>query len=697
MALSDPAGPGNVRLGAVCRQRHRPRRSWRNGEETMMTNQDVGSGRFPRLFEPFEVGSLRLKNRLVFGPHGSRFMDWHSHTATERQAHYLAERASGGVGLIIQGSVMVHPTGLATAGMNHAWDESCLPGYRVLTEAVHAGGAKIFAQVSHLGRQGHNVANQRELWAPSAIPMPHGSTVPHAMTGRELGEMVDAYTRATALLLEAGFDGIEVYMAHGYLLGSFLSRFSNLRTDAYGGSLENRVRFPTEVATAVRTELGPDTPMGIRISAEEFAGPDGLSVEESSRIVRMLLDRVQIDYIHVSQGNAVSYATLIPNMSYPRTPFVHNAKSIKQVTGRVPVMTVARIVTPEAAEKIVEDGIADLVCLVRPLIADPYWPQKATSGVREDIRECISCNVGCRDAWGRALPIGCLVNPMVGFEEKWPGEDVGRADTPRRVLVVGGGPGGLKAAEISRRRGHEVSLVEERGELGGKVLLAASAMPYRAEFANSVRDLVHQVKKLGVDIETGRRVTAADVAQMGADVVIVATGAVPGLPPIPGSGLPFVLSAEEAIARGVGGHRVVVIDSGEADWMCMTTAERLAADGHDVVLVTPVAQPGAGVDTFSRSDLVKRMAAAGVEFMPNSSVAEILERRLRLENHLSRRESWIEDVDAVVTAWHGVADDGLFHELARSNSYEVHAVGDCLAPRSAIAAIWDGFRVGAAV
>ena len=663
----------------------------------MMTNQDAEPGRFPRLFEPIEVGSLRLKNRLVFGPHGSRFMEWHSHTATKRQAHYLAERARGGVGLIIQGSVMVHPTGLATAGMNHAWDDSCVPGYRLLTDAVHSEGSKIFAQVSHLGRQGDAVANQRELWAPSATPLPHGSTVPHAMTGNELGEMVDSYRRAAELLLEAGFDGIEVYMAHGYLLGSFLSRLSNQRTDEYGGALENRVRFPLEVAVAVRSEIGPDTPMGIRISAEEFAGSEGLTVEESSRIVRVLLDGVQIDYVHVSQGNAISYGKVIPNMSYPRMPFVHNAKEIKRVTGRVPVMAVARIVTPEAAEKLVEDGTADLVCLVRPLIADPYWPRKASTGIREDIRECISCNVGCRDAWGRALPIGCLVNPMVGFEERWAAEDVGLAENPRRVLVVGGGPAGLKAAEMARRRGHEVLLVEEKSELGGKVLLAANTMPYRAEFANSVRHLVRQVEQLGVEIEIRKRVTAADADQMGAEVVIVATGALSGSPPIPGAELPFVSSAEEAIIYGVEGRRLVLIDSGEADWRCMTTAERLASDGHEVLLVTPVAQPGAGVDAFSRGDLIARMASAGVDFVPNSSVTEILEGRVRLVNHLSGRESWVDDIDAVVTAWYGVADDGLFHELSRSERHEVHAVGDCLAPRSAISAIWDGLRVGVAV
>lgn len=652
---------------------------------------------FPGLFDPIEVGSLRLKNRLVFGPHGSRFMDWHSHTSTERQAKYLAERARGGVGLIIQGSVMVHPTGLATAGMNHAWDESCIPGYRMLTEAVHAEGARILAQVSHLGRQGDSVANQRELWAPSAVPLPHGSAVPHAMTTADMQEMTEAYRRSARLLLEAGFDGIEVYMAHGYLLGSFLSALSNQRVDEYGGSVAARTRFPFEVATAVRSEVGSDIPMGIRISADEYAGPGGLTVEESSRIVETLLDGVQIDYVHVSQGNAISYEKLIPNMSYPRMPFVHNAGEIKRVTGRVPVMTVARIVTPEAAQKILDDGIADLICLVRPLIADPYWPRKAASGRRSEIRECISCNVGCRDAWGRALPIGCLVNPMVGFEGEWPGEDVGRADVARRVLVVGGGPGGLKAAEIARKRGHDVLLVEAEDRLGGKVLLAASAMPYRAEFANSIRDLVQETDRLGVDIELGRRISADDVHAMGADVVIVATGALSATPDIPGSDMPFVFSAEDAIRHGVDGRRVVMIDSGEADWRCMTTAERLASDGHDVVLVTPVAQPGAGVDTFSRGDLVARLADDGVDFAPHSSVTEIIDGKVRLMNHLSRRESWIDDVDAVVGAWHGIANDGLFHELSVEGSHEVHAVGDCLAPRSAIAAIWDGFRVGVAV
>ena len=654
----------------------------------------MGQQPFPRLFEPISLGSLRLKNRVVFGPHGTRFMDWHSQTSTDRQAHYLAERARGGVGLIIQGSVMVHETALATVGMSHALDESSLDGYRVATDAVHAEGCPILAQLSHLGRQGYSSASRRELWAPSAVPVPGGSTIPHAMTQRELREIVDSYKRATNLLLEAGFDGFEVYMAHGYLLGSFLSRLTNERTDEFGGSLENRVRFPLEVAAAVRAEVGSGTPMGIRISADEFLPPKGLMPEESSRIVEMLLGQVQIDFVHVSQGHGMAKGQFIPNMSYPRTPFVHNAQAMKKVAGNTPVMAVARIVTPEAAEKILEDGAADLICLVRPLIADPYWTSKAKLGERDQIRECISCNVGCRDSWGRALPISCLVNPMVGFEKHWVREDVGTTEKPRRVLVVGGGPAGLKAAETLRLRGHEVILAEEKTELGGQVLLAASTMPYRAEFANAVRYLQSQIERLGVEIRLGKRLSVDDVDEVNPDVVIVATGSIPGSPPVPGSDLPFVTSAEAAIASGVQGPRVVVVDSGEADWKCMTTAERMAWDGHQVVLVTPVAEPGAGVDGFSRPDLIRRLADSGVEFMPNSMIDRIEDRRVWVTNRLSRTAISLENIDAVVTSWYGIANDDLFQELDRTRQYEVRAVGDCLASRGAIDAIMDGFRIG---
>lgn len=645
---------------------------------------------FPNLFSTIEVGPVELNNRMVFAGHGSRFVDWHRHHLVDRQARYLAERAKGGVGLIIQGSSMVHPTGMAAAGVNEVWSDESIPGYAHVAEAVHAEGAKIFGQLSHLGRQGHTFASHRELWAPSAMPDPASRVVPHAMDHRDIAEIIEAHRSGARRLREAGYDGLEVYLAHGYLLCEYLSRFSNQRTDSYGGSLENRCRLPLEVLHAVREAVGDDMAVGIRVSADEFV-PDGLAPAECNDLVEHITDRVKVDYISVSQSNYASIDRMIPDMSYPRAPFAHYAKEVRQVAGSIPVFAVARLVTPEQCEELIAGGAADLVCLVRPLIADPELPNKSRDGRREEVRECISCNVGCRGGPHRGSPIACLVNPVVGFEEKWGIGKVVPVDDPKRVLVIGGGPGGLKAAETAAMRGHDVTLFEAGDQLGGQVLVAAAAMPYRDEFANSVRFLEAQLERLGVEVQLGTKASLDSIGD--AEVVIVATGSIPGRPSIPGADLPHVHTAHEAITDGVTGQHVVVVDSGEADWKCLTTAEGLAAAGHQVTIVTPV-PIGVEMDTFSKPPMMRRLRAAEVEFVEYHSLVAIEPGRVRIREGFTGDERWLDGVDAVVTAWYGVADNTLLSQLRAIDGLAVHGVGDCLAPRRAIDAMWDGFRVG---
>jgi 2,4-dienoyl-CoA reductase-like NADH-dependent reductase (Old Yellow Enzyme family)/thioredoxin reductase len=646
---------------------------------------------FPKVFTPYVMRGVELRNRLVFAGHGSRFVDPHTHQLTSRQAHYLAERARGGAGLIIQGSGIVHPTGLTFGGINQAWDDTAIPAYAQVVDAVHDGGAPIFAQLSHLGRQGTGFPSHRELWAPSAVPDPSSRVVPHAMGRADIAELIESYRRAARMFVHAGFDGLEVYLAHGYLLCSFLSRFSNTRTDEYGGSLANRLRLPLQVLEAVR-ETTPDTvPVGIRISAEEFVA-DGLHLDESRQIVEALRAAVDIDYISVSQSNYASIDRQIPDMSYPRAPFAHLTRGIREVAGDVPVFAVARIVSVEKAEQLITEGTADFVCLVRPFIADPEIANKARDGRADTIRPCISCNVGCRGGPHRGLPIACLVNPAVGFEQQWGAGRVAPSTAPRRVLVVGGGPAGLKTAEVAAERGHHVSLVERSDRLGGQVLVAAAAMPYRDEFAESTRYLERRLASLGVDLHLGTDLDVSSAVAHGADVVVVATGSVPGRPSVPGAELPHVISAHDAITTSaLRGDRAVVVDSGEADWKCLTTAENLLARGAKVALVTPVTA-GAEIDAFSRPPLMRRLMKAGLVLFENRRLVSIGPDSVTVRSVWTDDEETIEDVTDVVTAWYGVAVDGLVEPL-RTAGHEVLVVGDALAPRRAIDAIWDGFRV----
>lgn len=656
--------------------------------------EPAGVRDFPLLFRPLRIGPLEIRNRVIFAGHGSRFVDWHSHHLTERQGHYLAERAAGGVGLVIQGSSMVHPTGLAAAGVNEVYSDAGIHAYAQVAEMVQAEGAAIFGQLSHLGRQGDTFAAHRELWAPSAVPDPASRVVPHAMGSRDITELVGCYASAARRLLAAGFDGLEVYLAHGYLLCSFLSGFSNRRTDDYGGSLENRCRLPLQVLEAVRAEVGDRVPVGIRVSAEEFV-PGGLTPGECSDVVSHLMARTRVDYVSVSQSNYASIDRMIPDMSYPRAPFAHFAGEVRQATGGTPVFAVARLVTPEQCEGLLAAGTADAVCLVRPLIADPEWAAKAADGRREDIRECISCNVGCRGGPHRGSPIACLVNPAVGEEARWGFRQLGRASSSRRVTVVGGGPGGLKAAETAALRGHEVILLEASEQLGGQVLVAAAAMPYRDEFANSVRHLEAQIRKLGVEIRTGIRADAALVQDTEPACAVVATGAVPGRLDVPGGDR--VIPAQVAITGGVPGRRVALIDAGEAGWKVCTTAENLAAAGHAVTLVTP-GSVGVSMDAFSRPPMLRRLRAAGVEFLEYHIVSAVRPGTVEVTETLTG-DPRILVADSVVGAAYDVADDALHSELlalapsADLPDFEIHAIGDCLAPRGAIDAIWDAFRV----
>lgn len=653
---------------------------------------------YPLLFRPLRIGPLEIRNRVIFAGHGSRFVDWHSHHLTERQGHYLAERAAGGVGLVIQGSSMVHPTGLAAAGVNEVYSDAGIPAYARVAEMVQAEGAAIFGQLSHLGRQGDTFAAHRELWAPSAVADPASRVVPHAMTRRDIAELTESYRSAARRLVTAGFDGLEVYLAHGYLLCEFLSRFSNRRDDGYGGSLENRCRLPLEVLEAVRVEVGDGVPVGIRVSAEEFV-PGGLTPGECSEMVAYLMARTRLDYVSVSQSNYASIDRMIPDMSFPRAPFAHYAAEVREVTAGVPTFAVARLVTPDQCEELLATGTADAVCLVRPLIADPEWASKANSGRREEIRECISCNVGCRGGPHRGSPIACLVNPAVGEEARWGFRRLTRASRSRRVVVIGGGPGGLKAAETAALRGHEVTLFEAAEQLGGQVLVAAAAMPYRDEFANSVRHLERQIRKLGVDVRTGIRADAATALEDDPSCVIVATGSRPGSFDVPGGEL--VRSVHEAIIGGVAGPGVVLVDAGEAGWKVCTAAENLAAAGHEVTLVTPV-PVGAAMDAFSRPPMLRRLRAAGVEFLEYHTLSAVTANGAEVTETLTGTSRLLA-AGSVVGAAYGVADDALFAELLAlgeagdATALDVHAVGDCLAPRQAIDAIWDAFRVARAL
>jgi len=651
------------------------------------------SSQFRYLFTPIKMRGVTIANRLVNAPHGTRMIEGISNYPTEQLAYYLAERAKGGVGLIVVGVCTVHPTGLVEPRTGSLMEDGAIPHHRLVTDMVHQyPPTKIFAQLAHNGREGTSWVTKLPQWGPSAVPDPFCREVPHEMEVEEIDELVEAFARAAGRAISAGYDGIEIHAGHGYLLDSFMSKFSNKRVDEYGGSLENRMRLTFRVIDAIRAEIGEAVPFGIRIVADEFVD-GGLTLEETTEIAKRLEATGKIDYISASQGIYPTVEIIVPEMSFPMAAFVPLQARIKEAVENIPVMVVGRINDPVLAEKILADGQGDMIGMARPLIADPELPNKAKEGRLDEIRTCNACNVGCRGGPHRGMSIMCLQNPAVGHEKELGIGTMKSAQVRKKVMVVGGGPGGLKAAEVAAERGHQVTLYEKSNELGGQVLIAAKA-PTRDDFAGCVRYFVTQIERLGVKVNLGIEVTPELVEEEKPDAVVVATGSTPDVPPIPGADGDNVFNTWQVLNEEVEiGDRVIIVDSGESAWKFCITADFLAQRGKKVEMITSLASIGAEIDVISRPPILRRLRNNGVEFTCYTAVKAINGHTVTVADAWTGEERNIDDVDSVVFAWYHRANNSLYHSL-KGRVKELHAAGDCVAPRKAIDAIREGFIIG---
>ncbi|MFN8557034.1 MAG: FAD-dependent oxidoreductase [Dehalococcoidia bacterium] len=483
-----------------------------------------------RLFEPIKLNRFTIRNRIAMLPHVTNLAD--GGFPSDASVAYYAERAKGGVGMIIQESGQIMPAATLGPKSIRGWDPAVVPHARRVTEAVHQHGAHIVWQILHSGRQMASMWSREYIWAPSALRSPNAREVPHAMTKDDIKTAVRAYAQTARHAKLAGYDGVEIHSAHGYLPQQFMSPLANVRTDEYGGSLENRTRFVREVIEAVREELGPDLILGIRISGDEFA-EGGLSIEEMDDIAPILEGTGCLDYLNVSHCvyNGLSAATMIPDMSWPQTAFVYLAERIKAAVDHTPVVTVGRIIDPVKAEEIIEQGQADMVGMVRALIADPELPNKAKAGAIDEVRYCIGCNQGCVGRGHAGFSIGCLVNPVAGREFEW--SELPVAEKKKNVMVVGGGPAGMEAARVAALRGHNVTLYEKEPALGGAANLA-SAIPFRAEFGGLQKWLIGSLQRLEIKVITNHAVTL-DQIRTETRTVVIATGSIapPDFPAMP--------------------------------------------------------------------------------------------------------------------------------------------------------------------
>ena len=655
----------------------------------------------PLLFSPLTIGPVTVPNRIVLGAHFTQFVE-PSGTAGEpgfygeRYGRYLAERARGGAGLIIAGQAQVHPTTAYQMRNNAlAWDPAAVPYFERVTAPVHEHGALAFLQLAHNGGVNDGTWSKLPVWAPS--PVANYNEPPHAIEPDEIEEVVAHFARSAEHAAAGGFDGIEVHGAHGYLIHEFLSPKSNRRTDGYGGSLANRMRFCVEVLEAVRAATGDGLAVGIRLVGDEEARDGrGLTADDAAEIAVRLEDAGLVDFVNVSIGT--SGMGMVRPLYARHLLGVYAAHVVKKAMRNTPVFAVHRILTPEEAEGILQRDEADAVTLVRALIADPDWPAKARAGEDATIRACTGCNQGCYGNLTQGLPITCVTNPGVGREMEL-GPTLGTAPRAKRVVVIGGGPAGLEAAWVAAARGHDVTLLERDEELGGKIRLA-QRLPGRGELADFADWRMGECARRGVDIRQGVEANAGDVLAMEPDAVVVATGGRAGVDvaskwhplPVPGSDQPFVIDHEQALRRAEElGERVVILDAvGHIEGIAL--GELLAAIGVDVTVACPLPTPML-LDAETMAVALPRMARAGARWRPNTAVVSIGEHEVTLIDTLSLRMETIVGVDHVVVRTHGIPDDHLFHEL-RGRVPEALRVGDAVAVRLADRAVFDGHVAG---
>ena len=662
---------------------------------------------FPCLFSSITINRMTLKNRMVmtamhlgYTPEG---------TVTDRLITFYALRAKGGVGLIVVGGCPIDEFG-GMPGMIGLYDDRFIPGLEKLTQAVKDQGARVAAQLYQAGRYTHSsMIGGRKPFSASAVRSRLTGEIPRALTLEEIPGVQDRFAEAAVRAKRAGFDAVEILGSAGYLISQFLSPVTNLREDSYGGSLENRMRFGLEVVSKVRQAVGPDYPVLMRLAGNDFM--EGGNTNREAAIFAAEAEKAGVDLFDITGG---WHETRIPQltMSVPRQAYVYLAQGIKSAVS-VPVLASNRINDPATAEEILCNGSADLVTVARGLIADPDFPNKAREGTSHLIYHCVACNQGCFDNVFLGRPVACLVNPAAGREQE---VRLMPAPQAKTVLVIGGGPAGMKAACTAGQRGHRVTLMEKTDRLGGQLLLN-QRIPGRSELVTVAQDLIQNLKALNIEVITGKTADPDSIRRMQPDAVIVATGAGPLLPDIPGIDSPHVVQAWDLLAGRAGVGKRVAVLGGNA--LGLETALYLAHIGtlspevlhflmvnraesvetlsgllnkgiKDVTVVEMSRKAGADIGLTTRWTILGELKRLGVKVMTGTKAVGVASEGLQIEQ--GEGPEFL-PADSIVIAAGSRSQSGLVEPIKAIVS-EVYVVGDARGPRNALHAIREGFEAG---
>ncbi|MFX0203318.1 MAG: FAD-dependent oxidoreductase [Candidatus Hodarchaeota archaeon] len=642
---------------------------------------------FPKLFEHGKIGRLEIDNRVIkaatYGALGNP-----DGSITDRMIRNYEEVARGGAGLIIvEGAGVDKKGGEGGPGSPSAANVLYIPGLAALAQGIQCNGAKAALQIVHFGRD--NFLGITPAKVPSRIPMGVGGPleglgyelVSEELAIEEIREIVSAFGDAANRAQTAGFDMVEVHGAHGTLVTNFLSPATNRRTDMYGGSLQNRMKFLVEIVTDIRKKVGEDFPLCVRLSGIDYE-PNGVVIKDTLEVVKVL-EKIGVDAIHLSGGSHIRGHHLASPMTIPAGHHVREAEAVKNIV-HIPVIASGSITSPQLAEEILETGKADFISLARPLFADPYWPQKAREGRPEDITPCIRCNDGCQDRTNlRFRPTQCTVNAALNRKDTL---TVTPDGSRKDVVVVGGGPGGMEAARVCALGGHRVTLYEKR-KLGG-ALIEASVPEFKSDLKRLISYYVAQMEKRKVEVIL-EEFTVSAIKKRSFDAVIVAVGGAPLIPDVPGIDRPIVTSALDVLSgKSPLGQKIIVVGAG---LIGTEVGLWLAEQGKEIIFAEMLDEFMNNVGVFYRLAYQERFAKQKVTIHTGKRLDSVTDKGAIIVDRYGKRQEIL--ADSVVLALGLVPRTSLREQIKKEKIIEVYAIGDCVSPRRIFDAIHEGHMI----